>query len=52
VKFSKIQRRKDAEERQTKRNKRSAAEQIAQLDERLGDGLGAEKEREKLKKRS
>lgn len=40
--------REEAEERKAERNKRSAKQQLAVLDERLGKGVGAKKEREKL----
>ena len=38
----------DAELRQEERNKRSAKEQIAELDRRLGVGVGATRERRRL----
>ncbi len=44
------QRRKEAAERQEARNKLSPSEQIALLDQRLGKGLGAKKERARLRK--
>lgn len=44
-KESRIQR---AQERQKDRDKRSNKDQLAVLDKRLGEGLGAKKERERL----
>lgn len=41
-------RRERASERQALREKRSAKQQLALLDQRLGKGVGAAKEREKL----
>lgn len=41
-------RRKMARERQEERKKRSPREQLRLLDQRLGKGLGAAKERERL----
>jgi len=43
-------RRKTALERNEARSERSPQQQLAVLDERLGKGVGAEKERARLKK--
>ena len=43
-------RRNDAMERAAARNERSAAQQIAELDRRLGKGVGAKRERARLLK--
>ena len=43
-------RRTEAEVRQKQRDKRSPEQQLAALDERLGKGKGAKKERARLKK--
>jgi ABC-type enterochelin transport system substrate-binding protein len=45
------ERRKEASERQDKRNSLSDTEQIAKLDSIFGKGKGAKKEREKLNKK-
>lgn len=39
---------KEAKRRQQRRNGRTPAEQLVVLDERLGEGVGAESERERL----
>lgn len=44
------QRRREAEERAGTRTNRTAAEQLASLDHRLGAGIGAQRERERLGK--
>lgn len=41
-------RRENAQERQAERDSRTPKQQLALLDARLGDGVGAEKEREGL----
>ena len=43
-------RRKNAEERQAERAKRTPEQQLAELDAKLGTGKGAEKERARLVK--
>ena len=43
-------RRKDAEGRKEERNKRSPEDQLKLLDDRLGVGIGAKKERTRLQK--
>ena len=48
MKKSKQDRRTEAEMRQEYRNELSAKDQLARLDERLGDGVGATKERQRL----
>ena len=45
------QKRTEAEARQRQRDQRTPTEQLAILDERLGDGVGAERERERLIKK-
>lgn len=47
--YRKEYRREKAEELALARSKRSPVEQLAILDERLGEGLGAKKERAKLR---
>ena len=47
-KLRKNKRRKEAQIRKRQRDERSSEEQIAILDERLGKGIGAKKERERL----
>lgn len=44
------QKKAEATERQRQRDERTVNEQLAILDERLGKGKGAEKERERLLK--
>ena len=44
------QRRKEADDRQEQRQKRSPQEQLALLDTKLGPGAGAAKERSRLQK--
>lgn len=48
----KVARREAAEARKADRNKRRDAEQLELLDERLGQGEGATKERARLKEES
>lgn len=48
AKYGKESRIQRAKERQKARDKRSNKEQILILDQRLGEGVGAKKEREKL----
>jgi len=45
----KERRRQEAELRQEERNERSSKEQLALLDRRLGKGVGAKKERQRLR---
>lgn len=45
---SKGDRKRRAEERKQLRQERTPAEQLAMLDDRLGVGVGAERERERL----
>lgn len=45
------QKRKEAQERQEKYNNLSIKEKIAKLDKKFGKGIGAKKERAKLRKR-
>lgn len=49
-KFRKNLRREQAEDRQLDYNDRTVREQIERLDNKLGKGVGAEKERKRLKK--
>jgi hypothetical protein len=49
---SKVDRKASAEKLMEERAKRSDEEQIAFLDDRLGQGLGAERERSRLSKKA